>query len=42
MSDHWDDDATIQRRIARGLIVQEYGPDGLDALDWIAREKRRA
>lgn len=39
MSRNWDDSETMQRRIARALIVQEYGPDDVDALDYIARDK---
>lgn len=36
----WTDDAeTMDRRIARGLIVQQYGPDDVDALDYIAATK---
>jgi hypothetical protein len=38
---YWDDSETMARRIARGLIVQEYGPDGVDALDYIRRAKGR-
>jgi hypothetical protein len=40
MGRYTDDAETMDRRIARGLIVQEYGPEDVDALDWIAREKR--
>lgn len=39
MSRYWDDAETINRRIYRGLIVQEFGPDGVDALDYIRRSK---
>jgi hypothetical protein len=36
---YWDDSATMERRIARGLIVQEYGD--VDALEYIRRAKSR-
>jgi len=36
---YWDDRATMERRIYRGLVVQEFGPDGIDALDYIRRAK---
>lgn len=39
MSRYWDDPDVIDRRIARGLIVQEYGPEGIDALDYIGAAK---
>lgn len=32
------DAAVLEARIARGLIVQEFGPDDVDALNWIAHE----
>lgn len=38
MSRYWDDSDTIQRRIYRALLVQEY-VDGVDALEYIARDK---
>jgi len=28
----------LEREIARGLIVAEYGPDGVDATDYIGRD----
>lgn len=37
---YWDDTETIQRRLARALIVQEFGRDGVDALEYIRRDKR--
>lgn len=33
MSNHWPDD--LDRRIARALIVQEYGPEDVDAFDYL-------
>lgn len=42
MPDYWDDPEVIRRRIYRGLVVQEYGPEDVDALDYIAAAKRRA
>jgi hypothetical protein len=41
MTGYWDDRATIERRIWRGLLVQEFGPEDVDALDYIAAAKRR-
>jgi len=41
MSRYWDDPETIQKRIDRGLIVQEYGPEDVDALAYIRRAKGR-
>lgn len=38
MSNHWDDSETMEARIARALIVQEYGDD-VDALEYIAADK---
>jgi len=38
---YWDDAETMERRIWRGLVVQEFGPDGVDALDYIAAAKDR-
>lgn len=36
----WTDDAeTMDKRIYRALVVQEFGPDDTDALDFIARQK---
>jgi hypothetical protein len=37
---YWDDSATMDRRIARGLVVQEFGPEDVDALDYIRRGKQ--
>jgi len=35
----WRSDADeLEERIARALIVQEYGPDGVDALDFLGRD----
>jgi len=39
MSRHWDDSDDIERRIFRGLVVQEFGPEDVDALDYIAAAK---
>ena len=36
MSRYWPDDATLDRRLARALIVAEYGPAGVTALDYLA------
>jgi hypothetical protein len=30
----------LDRDIARGLVVQEFGPDGVDLLDWLAHTSR--
>lgn len=36
----WTDSAEeMDRRIWRGLVVQEFGGDGVDALEYIARQK---
>jgi len=40
MSKWWDDTATMDKRLARALIVQEFGDDDVDALEYIARDKR--
>lgn len=40
MSRYWDDSETMERRIARALIVQEFGPDDVDAFDYIRAAKR--
>lgn len=39
MSKWWDDPEDIERRIARALVVAEYGPDDVDALDYLAAAK---
>lgn len=36
---YWDDAEDIERRIYRGLVVQEHGPEGVDALAYIRRQK---
>jgi hypothetical protein len=41
MSRYWDDSETIEHRIYRGLVVQEFGPEDVDALDYIAAAKDR-
>jgi hypothetical protein len=38
---YWDDSETMDRRIARALIVQEFGPEDVDALEYIAAAKDR-
>jgi len=38
---YWDSSEEMERRIARALIVQEYGRDGVDALEYIRRDKKR-
>jgi hypothetical protein len=38
---YWDDSATMDRRIYRGLVVQAFGPEDVDALDYIAAAKDR-
>ena len=40
MSRYWDDPETRERRIARALIVQEYGPDDVDAFEYIRAAKQ--
>jgi len=35
MSRYWDDPEDIERRIYRGLVVDEFGPDDVDALEYI-------
>jgi len=39
MTRWWDDSETMERRIWRGLTMQEYGPDDVSALDYIAATK---
>jgi hypothetical protein len=39
MSRYWDDSETMSRRIARALVVQEFGDGETDALDYIAASK---
>jgi hypothetical protein len=39
MTRWWDDSDTLERRIWRGLAVQEYGPEGASAFDYIAASK---
>jgi hypothetical protein len=41
MSRWTDDPEEVEERIAQGLIVQEYGPDDVDALEYIRRAKGR-
>ena len=41
MSRYWDDADDIEQRIRRGLVVQSFGPDGVDALDYIRAAKGR-
>jgi len=36
---YWDDTDEMEERIYRGLVVQEFGPDDVDATDYIARDK---
>jgi len=38
---YWDDPEEINRRIYRGLVVQEFGPEDedVDALEYIRRQK---
>jgi hypothetical protein len=36
---YWDDPEDINRRIYRGLVVQEFGPEDVDALEYIRRRK---
>jgi hypothetical protein len=38
---YWDDAETIERRIYRGLVVQAFGREDVDALDYIAAAKDR-
>lgn len=38
MSRYWDDADELERRIARALIVQEYGADDVDAFDYLGRD----
>lgn len=39
----WSRDSDeLEREIARGLIIQEFGPEGIDAIDYIGRSWRRA
>lgn len=40
MSRYADDPEDIERRIWRGLVVQEFGPDDVDALEYIRRAKQ--
>lgn len=38
----WSADASeIETRIYRGLVVQEFGPEGVDALDYLGRDWER-
>jgi hypothetical protein len=39
MSRYWDDPEEIDARIARGLIVQEYGAEDVGIFDYIAAAK---
>lgn len=39
MSRYWDDEETRRQRIARALIVQEFGREDVDALEYIRRDK---
>ena len=39
MSRYWDDSDDIERRIWRGVVVQEFGDEDVDALDYIHRAK---
>jgi hypothetical protein len=36
---YWDEPEDINQRIYRGLVVQEFGPADVDALDYIRRQK---
>lgn len=40
MSRYWDDADDIERRIYRGLVVQEFGPEDVDTLEYIRAAKR--
>lgn len=40
MSRYRDDSDVMEQRIARALIVQEFGPTDMDALDYIRADKR--
>lgn len=33
-------DPDLDRKIARGLVVQEFGPEGADLLDYLAHQSR--
>jgi hypothetical protein len=37
---YWDDSETMERRLYRGLVVQAFGPDDVDALDYIRAAKQ--
>lgn len=39
MSRWWDDPDDIERRIHRGLLVQEFHEADIDALEYIRRQK---
>jgi hypothetical protein len=41
MSRHWPDDETLDRRLARALIVAEYGPADVTAIDYLQRHPLR-
>jgi len=40
MSRYGPDPDERERRIARALLVQEFGPDDVDALDYLADQSR--
>jgi len=40
MSRYGPDPDERETRIARALLVQEFGPDGVDALDYLADQSR--
>jgi hypothetical protein len=35
MSRYWDDPEVVERRIYRGLVVQEFGDNDVDLLEYI-------
>lgn len=41
MSRYWEDTGEMERRIRRALVVQTFGPDDVDALEYIRRAKGR-
>lgn len=39
MSRYWDSEEERSTRIARAMVVQEFGDNDVDALEYIARDK---
>lgn len=37
----WSDAEETRKNVSRGLIVQEYGPDDTDLLDYLGRDWER-